>query len=83
MKYHTTQNGVKIKLKDLEDSHLNNILRWMEAKANKGLKVSYGGGTCADDMWYDEEVLYGEKALKEMDYYEYKKELNRRHGNKR
>jgi len=75
---HITKDGRKIALKDLEDSHLQNIIRMIERKAKAGITVQYGGGFGGDDMWCDEEELSGEKALKHMDYYEYVAELNRR-----
>ena len=44
MKYHTTKDGTKIKLNDLELSHLKNILRWIDRKAADGLTIVRGGG---------------------------------------
>jgi hypothetical protein len=65
MKYHTTKEGNKIKLSDLELYHLKNIIRWIERKS-------------ADGVWYDEDTYYGEEALKKLNYYDYKAELGRR-----
>ena len=63
MKFHKTKDGKKILLSDLELSHLENIIKWIEKKANEGLTIRYGGsGNCAEDMWYDEDTLYGKKA---------------------
>lgn len=78
MKFHKTKDGKKIKLADLETSHLENIIKWIERKAKEGLTVRMGGGSCAEDMWYDEETLYGKKAKKEMNYKDYISELERR-----
>lgn len=78
MKYHKTRDGVKILLRDLELSHLKNILKWIERKASEGLTVRMGGGSTAEDMWYDEETFYGERAMVELNYYDYKAELARR-----
>lgn len=78
MKFHKTKDGKKIKLADLETSHLENIIKWIERKAKEGLTVGMGGGSCAEDMWYDEETLYGKKAKKEMNYKDYISELERR-----
>jgi len=83
MKYHTTKRGTKIKLSDLEVSHLKNIMRWMELKAKSGLTIRSGGGHDSEDMYYDEETYYGEDALRELNYYDYKKELNHRNENTR
>ena len=78
MKYHETKEGKVIKFSDLELSHLKNILRWIDRKASEGLKIRMGGGTCTEDMWYDEDIYYGEDARRELNYYDYKAELNRR-----
>ncbi len=78
MKYHTTKEGNKIKLSDLELYHLKNIIKWIERKASDGVTFRSGGGTCAEDMWYDEDTYYGEEALKKLNYYNYKAELERR-----
>ena len=78
MKYHTTKEGNKIKLSDLELYHLKNIIRWIERKSAEGVTFRSGGGTCAEDMWYDEDTYYGEEALKKLNYYDYKAELGKR-----
>ena len=78
MKYHKTKEGRKIKLKDLELDHLKNIIKWIDRKAEEGLLLQDGGGYDASDMWYEEETLYGEDARKELNYYSYISELNRR-----
>ena len=77
-KFHTTKDGKKIKLSDLELSHLENIIKWIERKAKEGFTVSMGGGFTAKDMWYDEETYYGEEAKKQLNFYDYKAELERR-----
>lgn len=83
MKYHKTKEGNKIKLSDLELSHLKNIIAWIERKARDGITVRFGGGGCfAEDMWYDEDTYFGEEALKELNYYEYKAELSKREAKK-
>lgn len=78
MKYHKTKDGKKIKLADLELSHLENIIKWIERKAKEGLTVRMGGGSCAEDMWYDEETYYGEKVKRQLNFYDYKAELESR-----
>ena len=79
MKYHTTKDGTKIKLSDLELSHLKNILRWIDRKAAEGLTIRMGGGGFdADSIWYDEDTYYGEDARRELNYYDYRAELSRR-----
>jgi len=78
MKFHKTKDGRKIKLADLELSHLKNILKCIERKAKKGLTIRMGGGSTAEDMWYDENTYYGEEAKRQLNYYDYKAELERR-----
>jgi hypothetical protein len=79
MKYHTTKEGKKIKLADLELSHLENILRWIERKAKKGLTVISGGsGSCAEDMWADVDTYFGKEAKDQLNYFAYQAELERR-----
>ena len=75
---HVTKNGDKISLNKLEDSHLQNIINLMLRKSKEGVKVMFGGGSTADDIWYDEDMLYGEEALKRLHYYEYLAEQRRR-----
>ncbi len=79
MEYHKTKDGRKIKLTDLELNHLENIISWIKRKSKEGLTVRVsGGGSCAEDMWCDEETYYGKKAKKELNFYIYKAELKRR-----
>lgn len=78
MKFHTTKDGRKIKLSDLETSHLENIIKWIERKSKEGLTVMYGGGSTAEDMWYDEKTYYGEEAKRKLNFLDYKSELERR-----
>ena len=80
MKYHKTKDGKKIKLVDLELSHLENIIKWIERKAKEGITVRMGGGSCAEDMWYDEETYYGKEAKRQLNFDDYKAELERRHS---
>ena len=75
---HVTKNGDSIALSKLEDSHLQNIINLMQRKAKEGIVVRYGGGSSADDIWYDEDHLYGEEALAKMHYGEYVAEQKRR-----
>jgi hypothetical protein len=78
MKYHTTKNGKRILLKDMTIDHLKNTILWIERKAANGITVRSGGGSTAEDIYYDEETYSGEKALKLLNYYSYKAELSKR-----
>ena len=81
MKIHTTKDGTKIKLCDMTDSHLAATIRLFERRAKEGVTVRMGGGSCAEDMWYDEDTLYGDEALEELGYSDYIKERDRRISN--
>lgn len=76
--YHITKDGKKIRIEELDTAHLNSIINWIKRKAQEGLTVRYGGGSCAEDIWYDEETLFGDDALKALNYNAYKNELNKR-----
>ena len=78
---HITKDGRKIELCDLDTEHLENILRLIKKRAKEGIKVTYGGGFDADEMWYDETILTGKKARKKLGYYHYRKELLKRGQN--
>ena len=78
MKFHKTKLGDKIPLCDLELSHLNNIIKWIEKKAISGLHVRFGGGAIAGDMWYDEDILFGKEVKQQLNYKDYVLELKRR-----
>jgi hypothetical protein len=76
-KYHTTKDGLKIKVSELDFFHLENIINWIERKAKKGHTIMYGGGW-GDDIWCDEETWFGDDAKRELNYSMYKDELDRR-----
>lgn len=68
---HTTKSGEVIELSKISDRHLQNIIAMLERKAADGVTVRYGGGSTADDIWYDEDVLFGDEALDYLHYGEY------------
>ena len=79
MKFHKTKLGDKIPLCDLELSHLENIIKWIEKKSVNGLYVRFGGsGNCAEEMWYDEDVFFGKEAKQYLNYKDYILELKSR-----
>lgn len=76
---HVTRDGEIIPLRDLTDSHLVNIIKHIERKAKEDLYIVSGHyGVDMMDMDFNEEVLYGQNALKAMNYDAYINELNRR-----
>jgi len=79
---HTTADGRKIKLHDLETSHLTNIINLIKRRAKEGITVVHGGGGWTeDDICYEEEDLFGKDVKKYYNYSKYKKELKRRRKN--
>jgi hypothetical protein len=82
---HKTKDGRLIPLDKLEDSHLRNILKFYREKAEKGVEVTtrYFGIFGENDAdAYDVDTLYGEAALKILNYYAYEEEAKRRGFNK-
>jgi len=73
-----TQNGDLIPYKNLKDYHLSNIIKWIEKKAKDGMILQFGGGSSPDDMWYEEEVIYGSDVLSRYDHEGLLKELSQR-----
>lgn len=78
-RYWTTAAGDRIAYEKLEDSHLRNIITFIEKKAEEGFTVTMGGGGWdIEDMWYDETHYSGEKAKSYFDYKNICKEAVRR-----
>lgn len=76
---HVTRDGEIIPLRDITDSHLVNIIKYIERKAEEGIcVVSRCYGVDMMDMDFYDEVLYGQDALKRMNYDAYINELKRR-----
>ena len=75
---HIDKNGIETRLTNLSTYHLKNIIKWIERKAIEGYTVRSGGGTTAQDIWYDEDIYFGEQALKLMNHDKYVDELKRR-----
>ena len=70
----TTKEGKKISYVNLEDSHLLNILKWIEKVADTGVVIQLFG--C--DWDEQEEVIYDEDVFEHYDYHGLLKEVKRR-----
>jgi hypothetical protein len=78
-KHHTTKLGQQIPLEDLTDSHLDNIIRWIERKAQDGMTVTWAmGGPSYEEMWEDTKDIRGDEVLEHLDYAKYVREKKRR-----
>lgn len=78
---HTTRDGRKMSLHDMTDRHLANTIAHIARRATEGVKIQRGGGDAisgTDGYWYDEEVVYGDEALKALGYQHYIDEQARR-----
>lgn len=64
-KYWQTVNGEIIAYEDLTDSHLLNILRYIERTTEEGLKQVYAG---VYDYDGDVDYIYGDEVKDVMDY---------------
>jgi hypothetical protein len=65
----TTKEGIDIPYSKLKDSHLLNIIKWVEDKAEHGITLITGtGGWDLDSMDYWEEDLKGNQVLKHYRY---------------
>lgn len=79
MSHWTTKEGKEIEYTKLEDSHLLNILAYIQNRSEEGIKMMYGGsGFDIDDCDYHEETIYGKEVLDEYDYDGLLKERKRR-----
>jgi len=75
---HIDKNGKKTLVSKLETGHLKNIIRYIERRASFGVTIQDGGGTCYEDFWYDEHLIFGDEALEKLNYKAYIDELKNR-----
>lgn len=79
MKYWETKNGKEIPYNKLENSHLLNILKFIERRAKEGVWTGGGSyyGEGDNDFW--EEILFG-KQVKDFFNYYYLRSLAKKRG---
>ena len=80
MKHWITQNGDKIEYKKLEDSHLLNIIKWIDRRAEIGgvVTVNCGYATDNDYVEYYSYEIFGDDVRDRYDYEGLLKEVKRR-----
>ena len=78
---HVTRDGEIIPLRDITDSHLVNIINYIEQRSREGFYVAmaYGLPADPDSMYYEEDYVKGDAALSVLNYDAYINELKRRH----
>jgi hypothetical protein len=71
MKYWITKDEQEIPYKKLEDSHLLNILKWIERRAKQGVTIIVDCGYAPDNDYkeYESYEIYGKEVK---DHYDYK-----------
>ena len=77
--YHITKDGRKILIKDMTTEHLINTIRILKKKAKEGIVIDIGRSPDGDIVYRSGSITISEEtALRMMNYYSYKKELERR-----
>lgn len=71
MGLHRTRDGRTLTIGQMTDEHLLNTLKMQLRRAEAGITVRCGGGSSAEDMWYDEDQYQGREALEHMNFYDY------------
>ena len=77
MTFHITKDGREIKIKDLEDKHLSNIIKWIDKKALYGVTVRKSLYN-EDEVIRVEKKIYGEEVRDKYNYNKYVKEARGR-----
>ena len=79
MNYWVTKEGVNIPYKEIKNSHLLNILKWIRYRAKKGMTIiNCGGSWDVDDIWFDEYEIEGQEVFDRYDYKGLLKEAKQR-----
>ena len=61
----TTKDNVTKDIRDLETSHLENILKMLIK--NDGDTIYYGGGMFPDEMYYDEDEVDNTESIEKIE----------------
>ncbi len=73
-----TKEGDLIPYKNLEDSHLLNILAWIRKNAKNGVEILIGTPADIDDMTFATETIFDEDVFELYDYKGLLKEAKKR-----
>ncbi len=75
---HTTSSGTRrMRVQDMTNEHLLNMMRWINRAADEGITV-ITGGMDADGVWGDIDDIEGDIVLDHFEYAKYAKECRRR-----
>ncbi len=67
-------NNKWVTMEEIKNDHLLNIIKWIEKKAEEGIRT--GGGTCPEDFWFDD--LDEDEVKNQYRYKEFVKEAFKR-----
>ena len=79
--FHTTKDGRKLPISEMDDAHLLNAVRRQKRRAKEGVKVFYGylaSGDGASDNFCETGTLHGRDALELFNHQDYINEINKR-----
>lgn len=74
-KYHTTRDGQKMLISDMNSGHLMATIKFIEKKAEDGFVVA-AGGSCPESFYFEE--AEGPEVLDYFDYDSYLQEAHKR-----
>jgi hypothetical protein len=80
---HKTRDGIEIRIKDMEESHLRNVIALHHRKAREGMEILEGGGVDFEEMWCERYRIYGQEVFDWLGTREYERELARREVRRR
>jgi hypothetical protein len=77
---HITKDGTRMLISDMDDNHLQNTINMIKRKALSGLQVIYFGA--GENGEGDVDYIYGNDALRAMNYSRYLLEQKKRQWSK-
>jgi hypothetical protein len=81
MTTHTTKDGRKLPISEMDNEHLLSTVRRQKRRAKAGVQVVSGGcgfGSAGNEYYGDAEMLYGRNALELFNHQDYLDEVKKR-----